>query len=528
MDYKGRDEIGHLINGDVGNKLEFKIFSDSAISVGDFVLLKDRHLDEENLFVGRITNIKLQTLGRNDYLTEMSNQIEVSPIKVDPYEFRDSRSEILARIAECSLIGILKNNKILPPKKIPNHLSPVLVPRVDEMEWIAVSGDVEVGNLRAEMRGEGTIPIKLNSEIMVRKHLFVAAMTGSGKTVTVKTIIAGLYKTEKYGILIFDVHGEYAYSNMQNGKIKTRGLRDLSHNDVVVYGLGNKADKKLLINYRDLSLSDLYNFYDWSGPQREALEIIFGDEGHKESNTHPLDYIISSSANDIRNEYHIHEGPANVIIRRAKQIVKGGFDFVTEDDSLNIYDAILEDLSKKKIVIIDFTQLSEKSENIIINILSRRVLNNNKWKTQRNQSTTSVFIVLEEAQRFLDPAEYQNKGVMRELVREGRKFGVGLGAVTQIPRFFDERILSQFNTYIILKLSNSSDRNILEGGSPQNISDMFTEIATLYPGEAVIVGEAIPLALPVKIHLFDQLDLEKFRRTNDDDIVVSGDMGVSK
>jgi DNA helicase HerA-like ATPase len=527
MDKDGISVIGHLIAGDVGNKLEFKIFSDSNISVGDFVLLKDKHLNEENNFVGRIINIKLQTLGRSDYLTEMSTQIEVSPMEVDPYEFRDSRSEILARIAETSLIGILKDNKILPPKKIPNHLSPVFIPAVQEMKWIAISGDVEVGNLRAEMRGKGTIPIKLNSEIMVKKHLFIAAMTGSGKTVTVKTIIAGLYKTEKYGILIFDVHGEYAYSHMQGEKIKTRGLRELSQEDVVVYGLDNKADKKLVINYRDLSLSDLYNFYDWSGPQREALEIIFGDESHKESNVHPLDYIIQSTAKQINSKYYIHEGPANVIIRRVKQILKGGFDFVTENDCLNIYEAILEDLSKKKIVIIDFTKLSEKSENIIINVLSRRILNNNKWKTQRNQNPTNIFIVLEEAQRFLDPAESQNKSVMRELVREGRKFGVGLGAVTQIPRFFDERILSQFNTYIILKLSNSSDRNILEGGSPQNISDMFTEIATLYPGEAVIVGEAIPLALPVKIHLFDQLDLSKYKRDDDDNSVISRDMGVS-
>ena len=527
MDKDGINVIGHLIAGDVGNKLEFKIFSDSNISVGDFVLLKDKHLDEENNFVGRIINIKLQTLGRSDYLTEMSTQIEVSPMEVDPYEFRDSRSEILARIAETSLIGILKDNQILPPKKIPNHLSPVFIPAVEEMKWIAISGDVEVGNLRAEMRGKGTIPIKLNSEIMVKKHLFVAAMTGSGKTVTVKTIIAGLYKTGKFGILIFDVHGEYAYSRMQGEKIKTRGLRELSQEDVVVYGLDNKADKKLIINYRNLSLSDLYNFYDWSGPQREALEIIFGDESHKESGNHPLDYILKSTSGTINREYHIHEAPANVIIRRVKQILKGGFDFVTGKDCLNIYEAILEDLSKKKIVIIDFTHLSEKSENIIINVLSRRILNNNKWKTQRNQNPTNIFIVLEEAQRFLDPAENQNKGVMRELVREGRKFGVGLGAVTQIPRFFDERILSQFNTYIILKLSNSSDRNILEGGSPQNISDMFTEIATLYPGEAVIVGEAIPLALPVKIHLFDLLDLSKFKRTDDDNSVISKDIGAS-
>jgi DNA helicase HerA-like ATPase len=54
---------------------------------------------------------------------------------------------------------------------------------------------------------------------------------------------------------------------------------------------------------------------------------------------------------------------------------------------------------------------------------------------------------------------------------------------------------------------------------------MFTEIATLYPGEAVIVGEAIPLALPVKIHNFDDLDLKKYRRESDD-INVSKDMGA--
>ena len=56
---------------------------------------------------------------------------------------------------------------------------------------------------------------------------------------------------------------------------------------------------------------------------------------------------------------------------------------------------------------------------------------------------------------------------------------------------------------------------------------MFTEIATLYPGEAVIVGEAIPLALPVKIHLFDELDLSTFKRKKEEDSVVSRDMGVS-
>ncbi len=514
--------IGHLISGDVSNKLEFKLFSNSNVSVGDFVLLEDQYLGEQNHFVGRVTNIKLRTLGREDFLTEMSTQIEVSPMEVNPYEFRDSRSEILARIAEVSLIGILDHGNIAPPKKIPNHLSPVQIPNVRQMEWISSKGDVGIGKLRAEMTGEGNISIKLDSEILVKKHLFVAAMTGSGKTVTVKTLIAGLYKTDKYGILIFDVHGEYYYPTKNS-----KGLNELDNENVVIYGLGDKADKgnQILINYRHITYADLLYFHDWSSTQREALAIIFSDNEIKSNWNHPIEYINETKSLDINRDYGINRETANVLKRRAKQIIDGNFDFITNNDKENLFDKVIDDLRLKRIVIIDFTRLSERSENILINILSRRILNHNKQITQKNEVPTSVFIVLEEAQRFLDPAEAQNKGVMRELVREGRKFGVGLGAVTQIPRFFDERILSQFNTYIILKLTNSSDRNILEGGSPQNISDMFTEIATLYPGEAVIVGEAIPLALPVKIHNFDDLDLNDFKRESDN-INVSDDMGA--
>lgn len=515
--------VGHLISGDITNKLEFKLFSDSDISVGDFVLVENQHLGESSQFIARVVNIKLKILGREDYLTEMSNQIEVSPMEVNPYDFRDSRSENLARIAEISLIGILKGKNIAPPKKIPNHLSPVRIPMINQMDWISSKGDVEIGNLRAEMAGDGDIPIKLNSEVLVKKHLFIAAMTGSGKTVTVKTIVTGLYKTNNYGILIFDVHGEYYY----NGK-NSKGLNELNRDDVVIYGLGDKADKghQIKINYRHLTLSDLLFFHEWSPTQREALGIIFNDDKLKEEWEHPLEFINETSSLDMKKKYDINRETGNVLKRRVKQIIHGKTDFVTNDDKENMFNKIIDDLRLKRIVIIDLTRVSERSENILINILSRRVLNNNKGAAQRNQDHTNVFIVLEEAQRFLDPAEAQYKGVMRELVREGRKFGVGLGAITQIPRFFDERILSQFNTYVILKLTNSSDRNILEGGSPQNISDMFTEISTLYPGEAVVVGEAIPLALPVRIHLFDELDLSKFRRDSDEDTPISNEMGA--
>ena len=57
-------------------------------------------------------------------------------------------------------------------------------------------------------------------------------------------------------------------------------------------------------------------------PQREALEIIFAMIAIKNLGIHPLDYIIESTAKTIHEDYYIHEGPVNVIIRRVKQILQ--------------------------------------------------------------------------------------------------------------------------------------------------------------------------------------------------------------
>lgn len=506
-------EIGHLITGDISKGLFFKLFAKANISVGDFVLFKDKHLNNENQFIGRVTNISLSILGRSDFLADVSTQIESSFFDVDPYEFRESRPEILYKTAEVSLIGVLRGSNISPPNKIPNHLAPVFIPDVNNMKWINTKGNINIGNLRAEMTGEGNIPILLDSNILIKKHLFIAAMTGSGKSVTVKTIVSELYKQNKAGIIIFDVHGEYGYS----GKFK--GLKDLDSEDIKIYGLGENFDGKLSIYFDDLELSDLYYFHEWSSPQREALEIIFFNEND------PFNYIKETESKDINKNYGIHKETANVIKRRINRIISGGYDFVAENKVSNLFSNITDDLRLNKVVIIDFTKVSDRSENILINIISSKLLKYNKKKSQKNEDANNIFIVLEEAQRFLDSAEYQNKGVMRELVREGRKFGIGLCAVTQIPRFFDERILSQFNTYIILKLTNSKDRAILESGSPQNISDMFTEIATLYPGEAIVLGEALPSALPVKIHNFETCNIADYKRDKKEKIPITSKMG---
>ena len=90
------------------------------------------------------------------------------------------------------------------------------------------------------------------------------------------------------------------------------------------------------------------------------------------------------------------------------------------------------------------------------------------------------------------------------IAREGRKFGVGLCAVTQQPKLIDKQLLSQFNTLVILGLADRNDRTRLEESAKQDLSSLDVEIQTLEKGEAIISTLNIPFPVPARIHLYER------------------------
>ena len=104
-----------------------------------------------------------------------------------------------------------------------------------------------------------------------------------------------------------------------------------------------------------------------------------------------------------------------------------------------------------------------------------------------------VAIVLEEAQRVLSGSKDKESNVFPRVAREGRKFKVGLCAVTQQPKLLDGELLSQFNTFFVLGLADEKDRNILRSSSKQDIGALGPEIQTLMPGECLIANLRRPV-----------------------------------
>jgi uncharacterized protein len=116
-----------------------------------------------------------------------------------------------------------------------------------------------------------------------------------------------------------------------------------------------------------------------------------------------------------------------------------------------------------------------------------------------------VSFVLEEAQRVLSASRDRESNVFPRIAREGRKFKVGLTAVTQQPKLLDGELLSQFNTFFILGLADEKDRNILRSSSKQDLSSLGNEIQTLMPGECLIANLEAPFAVTAKVHLYRDL-----------------------
>lgn len=105
-----------------------------------------------------------------------------------------------------------------------------------------------------------------------------------------------------------------------------------------------------------------------------------------------------------------------------------------------------------------------------------------------------LLIVLEEAHVYLGQNDTgPATTIVKKIVKEGRKYGIGAMIVSQRPSEIDPTILSQCGTIFSMRLSNPSDRAHITSTVPDNLDGLFSSLPILRIGEAIIVGEAVHL-----------------------------------
>ncbi|MEX2619991.1 MAG: ATP-binding protein [Egibacteraceae bacterium] len=111
-----------------------------------------------------------------------------------------------------------------------------------------------------------------------------------------------------------------------------------------------------------------------------------------------------------------------------------------------------------------------------------------------------LLVVLEEAHLFLpDSGESHAQRTVATVAKEGRKYGVGLMLVTQRPTELDSTAISQCGTMIALRLTNQADRSRVTATMPDDLANLAALLPSLRTGEALVVGEAMPIPSRVRV-----------------------------
>jgi len=180
---------------------------------------------------------------------------------------------------------------------------------------------------------------------------------------------------------------------------------------------------------------------------------------------------------------------------------------------LTTVDDIVKDIEAGRIVILDTSRLGNEAELIVGNIIASKIFERYKEHKAKGELERKpvVTVVIEEAPRVIgeDKIIPRNENIYSTIAKEGRKFKIGLTAITQLSSVIPRTILANMNTKIILGNEMVQERKAIIESASQDLSEDDRNIASLDKGEAIISSIFVPFAIPVKIPLFEDLIRQK-------------------
>ena len=159
---------------------------------------------------------------------------------------------------------------------------------------------------------------------------------------------------------------------------------------------------------------------------------------------------------------------------------------------------------RKNLVIIDLSHIPFETVDITVALLTRLLYEFNFWATPTERCP--LLLVYEEAHNYIsaeDKDSFARRAVER-VAKEGRKYGVGAVVVSQRPLELSETILSQCNSFIVMRISNPDDQAYISKVVSEQFSGLVGTLAQLRPGEAYVIGEAVPMPMRTRIYLTER------------------------
>jgi len=362
-------------------------------------------------------------------------------------------------------------------------------------------------------------------DAMLGKHFALLGSTGTGKSTSAALILHRICELAPEGhIVMIDPHGEYSAAFKTNGAI---------------FDVNNLAMPYWLMNFEE----HCEVFVNTTGSERQSDSDILAKcllaarsrsrvaaEIGKLTVDSPVPYLLSDLTTIIQNEMGKMDRAGDTApymrlktkIDEIKADPRYGFMFsgMLVADTMSAFISRIFRLPSdgKPISIIDVSGVPSDITSVVVAVLSRMVFDYAIWS--RGEAQRPILLVCEEAHRYI-PSDRVTTGVavrkiLERIAKEGRKYGVSLGLITQRPSDLAEGVLSQCGTIIAMRLNNDRDQAYVRAAMPEGARGFLDSIPALRNRECIICGEGV--AIPIRVALDN---LEEIKRPASSDPLFS-------
>lgn len=380
--------------------------------------------------------------------------------------------------------------------------------------------------------GSGGTPCYAEMNELLGKHTAILGSTGSGKSGTVAAVIHSLLErgaSAGYGkwqprIIILDPHNEYPAAFPSHKRLSTDdGTLSLPY-----WLLNFQESVALLIGKTEFVATSQANIV-------KAALLKARVSGAQELGLDPTKITVDSPVPyklaDFKTAVEADKPPQaskqdshNSILEKLDVLMRDArVRFLMVEwagGNQDPFPAIVEQLvgAGPQPRIVDLSGVPNEVAGVSSAVIARTLFNLKVWQNADERSKDPVLLVCEEAHRYVPnrgEAQYEAaQEAVRRIAKEGRKYGLGLLLVSQRPSEVEATVLSQCNSWIVLRITNDADREHVRSILPDSMAGLTKMLSGLRRQEAIFVGQAA--MLPSRI-LIRSLAANQLPRSHDID-----------
>jgi DNA helicase HerA-like ATPase len=369
---------------------------------------------------------------------------------------------------------------------------------------IGQTGAAHVGSLLSRPAGE--VPIAADLRAVTSTHLAIIASTGSGKSYLAGVLVEELMMPHnRAAVLIVDPHGEYdTLTDMQ-------GLDEFADDSDYRPRVDIIRPDNVKVRVSSLTLGDLrYLLPDMSERMHYVLGQAHDQVGRSDRDKWTKEQLCLA----------VREAERQMSGKQTQSIAEQAEELAQDDDygtagaviwrirsslgSSSIFDDF-ESLSLDRLfqpgqcTVLQLNEVDQREQQVVVATLLRRLLRA-RMDTEKRLAVEGdetylpypAFVLIEEAHNFAPAsADLISSQILKTILSEGRKFGVGVGLISQRPGRLDADVLSQCMTQFILRIVNPVDQARVAESVESVGRDLLQELPALSKGQAIISGAAV-------------------------------------